>query len=771
MIDDNQIHILKNDLRNGVNLLVGAGFSIFANGGPKGRDLPVGNALRDELVSALKITGGQSTLPLPKLYSILMAGPKKQDAINYLTKRFKVNVFDKAYENIKNIKINNLMTTNIDDLFYKIFDGCREYIHDMIQYGPDRENDGAINYLPLHGSVNYPERGYVFTSTDLAAAYKSNISGHETLKFLLASAPTVIIGYSMEDPGVLSMFENEGLSSAGQAARWYFTRSDDEGEHEYYRSLGLTPIIGGTKEFLNILGELKPNPEGLSKKQRKTDGLPQLSEISAQGLESYFRGDAPKWYDMYFDRVPALSRFSEILNRSLGGKNSLLLGVNYSGKTTMLMQIAAYLKKHTSDDITFVDYLTPERATHLVKSGASGHLLVDNCCSSVQGFNIAAKSGQFVIVATDREFNYDVSMQHLHLRGFKISNISGLSDQDTAVIYGAIPASIKKPSMKIPHLNNDAKPFALEFVQENVNYAEGSNWQKRLLSDIRKIDVNLSRMLIMSCFVHCCRGGISDELLCSFMGDYTSGRPFELMNRLRAYLTETPGYPAAQGLLPVTANMDFYVPRSNLFSDQVVRVASDNDFKSMYNQFFRNVRSDVIPRWNNFRISAYQVYYTKRAYPEWKDGKNFYDELFNRDQNYYDLQHASLYLSSKGQHALAFLYIDKALQLSRNKVFSIRNTHAQVLFAANINNAPADERAEREVMDSMKILKGCLEDDRRSRNHAIVYAEQTIQIAEVIGRRVALPFIPLATKAIAAEMEKGTTWKIRKLARDLARLN
>lgn len=770
MTDENQIHILKNDLRNGVNLLVGAGFSVLAKAGSKAHDLPVGTALRDELVSVLQITGGQANLPLPKLYSVLMAGPKRDDAIDYLTKRFKVKSFDESYSSLKNIKLKNVITTNIDDLFYKIFDEGEDYIHDMIEYGPDRENDGAINYFPLHGSIQYPKRGYVFTSTDLAAAYKSNISGHETLKFLLASAPTVIIGYSMEDPGVLSMFENEGMRSAGQAARWYFTRSKDEGEHEYYRSLGLTPVIGGTKEFLNILGSLSPSNSLLPKGTRKLDGLPKISEVSAQSLENYYQGDAPKWYDMYFERVPPLASFSGILNRSLGGKNSLILGVNYSGKTTMLMQIAAYLRKNTSDNVTFVDYMTPERAAHLVKSGATGHLIIDNCCSSVGGFNIAAKSGQFTIVAADREFNYDISLQHINTKEFKISNISSLSDQDLSTIYGAIPASIRKQAMKVPRLNNEAKPFALEFVQENVSYAEGRNWQKRLLTEVRKLDFDLSNLLVMSCFVYSCRGSISDELICSFMGEYSS-RPFDLMTRLRAYLTETSNYPAAKGLVPAANAMDFYVPRSNLFADQVVRLASDEDFRTMYRQFFRNVRSDVVPRWDNFRISAYQVYYTKRAYPEWEDGRNFYDELFDRDQNYYDLQHAALYLSSKGQHTLAFSYIDKALQLSRNKVFSIRNTHAQILFAANIHNAPSNEVAKREVLESMEILRACLEDDRRSRNHAIVYGEQTVQIARILGSRAASPFVPLAKKSITAEAEKGTTWKIRGLVRDLARLD
>lgn len=273
----------------------------------------------------------------------------------------------------------------------------------------------------------------------------------------------------------------------------------------------------------------------------------------------------------------------------------------------------------------------------------------------------------------------------------------------------------------------------------------------------------------MNCFVHSCRGAISDELLCSFMGEYSS-RPFDLMNRLRSYLTETTGYVGARGLVSSSFKMDFYVPRSNLFADQVVRLSPDEDFRAVYRQFFRNVRSDVVPRWDNFRISAYQVYYTKRAYPEWKDGQDFYDELFDRDHNYYDLQHAALYLSSKAQHKLAFSYIDRALQLSRNKVFSIRNTHAQVLFAANIHNSPADEDAKREVLESMKILQACLEDDRRSRNHAIVYGEQTLQIARVLGNEVASPFVGLAKKSLEAEAEKGSTWKIRDLVRNLARL-
>lgn len=81
MADENQVHILKIDLRNGVNLLVGAGFSRLANAGPKIKELPVGNELRNELVDVLQIVGGQASLPLPKLYSVIMNGPKKDQAM------------------------------------------------------------------------------------------------------------------------------------------------------------------------------------------------------------------------------------------------------------------------------------------------------------------------------------------------------------------------------------------------------------------------------------------------------------------------------------------------------------------------------------------------------------------------------------------------------------------------------------------------------------------------------------------------------------------
>lgn len=764
----NLTNVLKNDLTNGVNLLVGAGFSKLAVAGPQRSEVPTGNELRDELVAAFDVKGSQASLSLPKLYSILMAGAKKDTVTDYLTKRFKIKEFDQLYKNIKNIKIKNIITTNIDDLFYNIFADGREYVHDMIAHGPDRENDGAVNYMPIHGSVNYPERGYTFTAVDLASAYKSNISGHETLRFLLASAPTVIIGYSMEDPGILSMFENSTSMVRSIANRWYFTRTDDEGEHEYYRSLSLTPVIGGTKEFLELLGTMAPAAALPAKKLRNLDGLPQVSEISAQGLESYFRGDAPKWYDMYFDRIPRLQRFTSVLDRAMGGKNSLLLGVNYSGKTTILMQIATYLKKNTEDDIIFVDYLTAQRASHLVSSGASGYLIIDNCCSSVEGFNIAARSGRFTIVAADREFNYDISIQHLDTRKFEIQNISSLEERDLSTLYSSIPPSIRRKSLAVPKLNNNSLPFALEFIQQNINSLEGVNWQRRLIDDVKKINNDLSSILIMNCFVYNCRGAVSDELLCSFLGEY-SERPFELMAALRSYLTETAHYASARGLV-AASRQDFYIPRSNLFADQVVKFAPDADFRAMYRQFFRNVRSDVVPRWDNFRIAAYQVYYTKRVFPEWHDGKAFYDELFDRDQNYYDLQHAALYLSNKGQHKLAFSYIDDALQRSGNRVFSIRNTHAQVLFAANIHNAPSDEVAKQEVLESMKILRACLEGDRRSRNHAIVYGEQTLQIAKILGAGQAAPYLQLAKEALESEADKGTTRKIRDLVRDLARV-
>lgn len=91
---------LEHAFATGINLFVGAGFSILAHD-KCGRKIPLGNALRDELASKF---GKSNAFSLAQISTILEASCK-DDFQKYLTERFTIGEYDARYENLNKLLI------------------------------------------------------------------------------------------------------------------------------------------------------------------------------------------------------------------------------------------------------------------------------------------------------------------------------------------------------------------------------------------------------------------------------------------------------------------------------------------------------------------------------------------------------------------------------------------------------------------------------------------------------------------------------------------
>lgn len=69
--------------------------------------------------------------------------------------------------------------------------------------------------------------------------------------------------------------------------------------------------------------------------------------------------------------------------------------------------------------------------------------------------------------------------------------------------------------------------------------------------------------------------------------------------------------------------------------------------------------------------------------------------------------------------------------MTNNKHFSIRNSHAIILFDANYNVDSTD--AERQLDASMDILSQCINSDLRTTFHAKTYADQAVRYYNKYG--------------------------------------
>lgn len=137
-----------------------------------------------------------------------------------------------------------------------------------------------------------------------------------------------------------------------------------------------------------------------------------------------------------------------------------------------------------------------------------------------------------------------------------------------------------------------------------------------------------------------------------------------------------------------------------------------------------NVPKYLIYNYKTFRKNAFDSVLTGRAFSDWNEGKRFYEFAYLYDnENPYVLQQGALFLAKKNKYSEAFRWIDKAINSTNDKFFSIRNSHAIILFDANYE-LPLDVMVEKQLDRSMEILHKCYHDDARKIFHAIIYADQ-----------------------------------------------
>ncbi|MDA1297742.1 MAG: hypothetical protein O3B04_07070 [Chloroflexi bacterium] len=114
--------LFKQGVNSGINLLLGAGFSVLAEDSD-GIKLPVGNGLRKEL-TRLSNKNISNQYTLSETYTVLKI-LLREKLDEYIRKRFTVKQFDERYRIVESCAVKSIITTNIDDLCYLVFKDSR----------------------------------------------------------------------------------------------------------------------------------------------------------------------------------------------------------------------------------------------------------------------------------------------------------------------------------------------------------------------------------------------------------------------------------------------------------------------------------------------------------------------------------------------------------------------------------------------------------------------------------------------------------------------
>jgi uncharacterized protein YbbC (DUF1343 family) len=160
--------------------------------------------------------------------------------------------------------------------------------------------------------------------------------------------------------------------------------------------------------------------------------------------------------------------------------------------------------------------------------------------------------------------------------------------------------------------------------------------------------------------------------------------------------------------------------------------------------------------YKTFHKYAFDKNVALKAFANWRNGKAFYEKAFIYDnRNPYVLQQGALYLSQKRKYDDAFAWIDRAISMTDDKYFSIRNSHAVILFNANIEKNDGNVR---EQLDkSMQILEKCINADSRKRFHARIYASQAILYYKRFNDEKAVSYLKTA-RSWLEKIVKSNTW-------------
>ncbi len=718
-------NLLQQAFKNGINLFIGAGFSILAKD-CKERNLPTADALNKELQTLFKKS---NNLNLSQLSSILEKS-YKNEFYKYLVERFSVKYVDPLYLSLNNLNIKSIYTTNIDNLIPQIIANGNKYINDQTINGPTTDQLG-INYIPLHGNVDIFPHKFVFDSISLSNIYSNTPRLWNCLSRELEVYPTLFIGYSFNDSSVIQALTSNQTFENAQKDKWILLKDANEESKELYESLGFHIIVGNLSQLLEYLKNFKADKNikpTINKDIRdllKNHLVPHsIYEVTRhRPIKEFYTGSSPIWCDILGNQIYKTHYLSKILN-SIHDHNqgTIIIGAPVSGKSTLLMQVANELK--SCGIKLYFDYLSENKAIYITKliGKQQAVIFIDNIYESIDALPILEKSN-IKIIGAERSHNYSIISHLIDNCKYTIINVTNLTDVDTQGIYNVLP-----PSLRTDFLNREkeldiySKDSLFEFVIRNIKASNIKIRYQKAIQAIETNDPDLAEFLILCAYMHSCRIPLSSEMAHFYFDGFEYNDIFDLKEDasdiIHDYIpTDIDNY----------ADMDYYYPRSVYIAEIIIQACSKESLQKVMKTVIKNVPSFIICNYKIFKKYAFDKILALKAFDKWQEGKSYYENAFLYDnRNPYVLQQGALYLSEKHHYEDAFNWIDRAITMTDDKHFSIRNSHAIILFNANIKKE-SNKDVRNDLDTSMHILERCMKADTRKRFHAHAYGRQAIQ--------------------------------------------
>lgn len=535
--------------------------------------------------------------------------------------------------------------------------------------------------------------------------------------------------------------------------KWIIVYDDDEATKTYFRTLGFNIIVSDTPQMLDYIGSLAPAEPSIAHVPKHTPdlfpdhGIPSIGTVPAVPLLDFYLGSPPSWYNVFIGSIYKTGHYNRIIDKINAESDLIVIGLPASGKTTLLIQVAANVPSHDHKLV----YQSPSAdQVRLVLNRLDGQhavIFVDDFCDDAEAFNLLLDARNVQVVGFDRDYNYDIVSHFFQGRSYELYNVTELSDKDIQEIVGRLPGGVRRSTYRGPRTAPGVKPSLFEIIESNVTKPTLKERFRAVLKRLKGHDLRLHDMLVMVSYVHSCRTPVSFDMLCAyFRNDIRNYNDvYDLLERIPAYVVPYAGL--------VDDKQDYFTPRSTIVAEAITDLTPTTDFRRVLQGFHEHVSTTRIARYYVFKRRAYDQRIVSKAFEDWQEGKKFYEFVFGKDPSPFMLQQGALYLSYKEVHSEAFAWIDEALRMCAFKIPSIKNSHACILFKANIDK-PAEEPDVRVTLDqSMKILRECYSYDKRKRYHATTFAEQALAYREKFRDSVSMKYLGDALRWLQAEKE------------------
>jgi GTPase SAR1 family protein len=753
---DNE-HSFRSALVNGINLFIGSGFSVLSKDS-QSKNLPTEQELTAELSSVFQMPYA-SKLGLEQVYAII--GDTQQEKLaQYIKSRFSVSSYDDRYQLFDQLAIKNIITTTIDDLLHITYSKSKlKYLNNIGVTGASFRDKTAIDFIPLRGTVlDNP----IFTS--ITNTFPSDPDRLRVITERLQKYPTLFWGFGITDANLLQTFVTKPESTD----RWIVLKSSevDEGTLSYFRASNFQVIVSDTSSKLGYLSNVVntlvkaelPNVSLTVEQLFPDEAIPRFETVPVRPIKEFFLGAPPTWYDIFSDNLHRTEHFRKIRNsvEDPNGKTVIIVGLPGCGKTTLLMQIAA--QRFRTNYNLICEYLSLDKA-RLIKNrlgGAKALIFIDNFCDSLDAFKFLIEEDNIQVVGTDRNYNFDIVSHVIDREKSIVIDVTDLTDSDIQKCFQSIPESIRERAFREPYTPQHITPSLFEIIESNVF---GANLRKRyagVLQELGRDAPNLRDLLVIISYVHQARVPVTFDMLIAYwrgvISDYKE--IYEMINQLESMVANIAGTTYSKS--HYGEDQDYYVPRSRILSETIIESIKGSVLRTVLERFHNNVSPYRIHNFHIFKRYAFDHQIISRAFADPDEGKSFYEKLYLRDESPYLLQQAALYLSKKKKHQAAFSMIDEAINVSEGKVWSIRNSHAIILFRANINHS-TDAYAKQDLKKSMDILTDCYKWDRRKPFHAITFADHAIQYSDVYANDEAYNFLKTARQWLINE-DPNLSW-------------